>query len=533
MTSRPSRTSRLLGFKGIQLRSSAVDRFADKPAELKALLQQHRLTMAVLSSGNLRLDPAFEAEDLAKHSKNAAVRASDRWTYIQILDEPPKGKTLGADDYKRMGRLLTELGKRTADAGIPLVYHNHMNGMSQPPEGTAAIMEATDPRHVRLLLDVAHYQQGGGDPVKAVARMQDRIQVVHFKDVVSPAPSVEGAPPQPCPVRRAWAGYRQPQSCSVGAGSNQLSGLGHHRAGRDAGQVAHAERLRRDQPRLRRARAPPAALKARVNQKGDIMIPRSSSVLAFGLLGRCSCLRSLLKSPNAGMFRRQRRPDPQKAGLTAEETRAGWKMLFDGKSLNGWRGYKKTDSAGTRWSVEDGVLDARKERWQGHARFARSDLDRDVRSFRARLGMAYRARRQQRDEVARVGGHGLCHRPRVPDDRRRAPPGCEGGAQAADVARSTMCCAASNRPLKPAGEWNLSRVSVRGMTVEHWLNGTKVLSYELGSPALQGGRREKASSRTLRGSATLQKGHILVQDHGDQVWYRDRSRSGRSRQERG
>src|SRR5204863_8420844 len=60
-----------LGFKGIQLRSSAVDRFADKPAELKALLQQHHLTMAVLSSGNLRLDPAFEADDLAKHARNA------------------------------------------------------------------------------------------------------------------------------------------------------------------------------------------------------------------------------------------------------------------------------------------------------------------------------------------------------------------------------------------------------------------------------------------------------------------------------
>src|SRR3954468_20070060 len=53
-----------LGFTGIQLRSSAVDRFADKPGELKALLQEHHLTMAVLSSGNLRLDPAFETEDL-------------------------------------------------------------------------------------------------------------------------------------------------------------------------------------------------------------------------------------------------------------------------------------------------------------------------------------------------------------------------------------------------------------------------------------------------------------------------------------
>ena len=186
-----------LGFKGIQLRSSAVDRFADKPAELKALLAQHHLTMAVLSSGNIRLDPAFEAEDLAKHSKNAQFVRAIGGLHLQVIDEPPKGKTLAPDDYKRMGRLLTELGKRTADAGIPLVYHNHMNSMSQPPEGTAAIMDASDPRFVRLLLDVAHYQQGGGDAVKAVTQYRDRIGVVHIKDVVSPAPAVDGAAPRP------------------------------------------------------------------------------------------------------------------------------------------------------------------------------------------------------------------------------------------------------------------------------------------------------------------------------------------------
>jgi inosose dehydratase len=172
-----------LGFKGIQLRSSAVDRFAAKPEELKALLQKHHLTMAVLSSGNLRLDPSFETDDLAKHAKNAQFVRAIGGVYLQVLDEPPKGKPLDAEDYKRMGRLLSELGKRTADAAIPLVYHNHMNSMSQPPEGMAKIMEATDPRYVRLLLDVAHYQQGGGDPVKAVTEYKDRIQVVHLKDV--------------------------------------------------------------------------------------------------------------------------------------------------------------------------------------------------------------------------------------------------------------------------------------------------------------------------------------------------------------
>ena len=91
-----------------------MDRFADKPAELKALLQQHLTTMAVLSSGNLRLI-RLEAED---SSIRRTPFKKDRDLHADP-DEPPR-ETLGTDDYKRMGRLLTELGKRMADAGIPL-----------------------------------------------------------------------------------------------------------------------------------------------------------------------------------------------------------------------------------------------------------------------------------------------------------------------------------------------------------------------------------------------------------------------------
>ena len=60
--------------------------------------------------------------------------------------------------------LMTELGKRTSDLGVPLVYHHHMNSTGEKPEEIAAVLDAADPKHVRLLFDVAHYQQGGGDP---------------------------------------------------------------------------------------------------------------------------------------------------------------------------------------------------------------------------------------------------------------------------------------------------------------------------------------------------------------------------------
>ena len=60
-----------VGFKGIQLRTSALPEFGDKPAALKELLAKHRLTMVAFSSGNVRIDPEFEAEDIATHVKHA------------------------------------------------------------------------------------------------------------------------------------------------------------------------------------------------------------------------------------------------------------------------------------------------------------------------------------------------------------------------------------------------------------------------------------------------------------------------------
>ena len=80
--------------------------------------------------------------------------------------------------------------------------------------------------------------------------------------------------------------------------------------------------------------------------------------------------------------------------------------------------------------------------------------------------------------------------------------------------------AASNRPLRPAGQFNQSRVVARGKTVEHWLNGTKVLQYELESPALKAAIA-KSKFKDVARFGTPQKGHLLLQDHGDAVCYRE------------
>ena len=172
-----------VGFRGIQLRSEAFAQFGDRPAALKDLLDRHRLTMAVLSSGNLSIDPAKEESEIATHVSHATFVKAVGGEYLQVIDERPKGRAIVADDYRRLGRLLTRLGERTSAVGIPLVYHHHMNSLGEKPDEVAAVLDAADRRRVRLLFDVAHYQQGGGDPVAAIRKYRDWIQVVHLKDV--------------------------------------------------------------------------------------------------------------------------------------------------------------------------------------------------------------------------------------------------------------------------------------------------------------------------------------------------------------
>ena len=177
-----------LGFRGVQLRQSAVATWGDRPAELKALLAERRLALVALSSGVMPLDPAAEKESLAQHVRHARFVREVGGRYLQLLDERPRGRDPVPDDYRRMGRLLSELGRRTADLGISLGLHNHMGNLSQAPDEVARVLDAADPRFVRFELDTAHYQQAGGDPAEAVRTYAGRLLFLHLKDLESPIP---------------------------------------------------------------------------------------------------------------------------------------------------------------------------------------------------------------------------------------------------------------------------------------------------------------------------------------------------------
>lgn len=178
-----------LGFTGIQLRSNVVPRYKDHPEELRRRLEEKKLAVLCFSSGNVSADPERREALLETHLTHARFAKALGSPFLQVTSERPKGRPPTADEYDRLGRLLTEIGRRTLDAGVDLVYHNHMGGYGEAPDEVARVLDAADRHYVGLLLDVAHYAQGGGDPVGAVARHKDRLAILHLKDVRSTPPA--------------------------------------------------------------------------------------------------------------------------------------------------------------------------------------------------------------------------------------------------------------------------------------------------------------------------------------------------------
>ena len=177
-----------LGFAGIQLRDSAVRRWGKRPAELRSLLAERKLTLVALSSGGVTLDPAKEKETVALHVSHARFVKDVGGLYLQVTDERPAGRGPAADDYRRMGRLLTEIGRQAAELGVTLGLHPHMGALSQSPGEVARVLDAADPHYVKLELDIAHYAQAGGNPADAIRTYAKRLLFLHIKDVESPAP---------------------------------------------------------------------------------------------------------------------------------------------------------------------------------------------------------------------------------------------------------------------------------------------------------------------------------------------------------
>lgn len=201
--------------------------------------------------------------------------------------------------------------------------------------------------------------------------------------------------------------------------------------------------------------------------------------------------------------------------------------LFDGKSLSGWRGYKKPDATGSRWAVHDGMLTLPANDGKD-TRGARDIISVDTFdlfelswewkiSQGGNSGLKYFV---LEDRDSAIG-----HEYQMIDDARH--PDAKIGPHRQTAAFYDVLAAPIPRPIKPAGEWNRSQIRVApsrvvpgGTRVYHYLNDVRVLEYELNSAELNAAI-EKSKFKGIERFGKLQKGHILLQDHGDQVWYRN------------
>lgn len=197
--------------------------------------------------------------------------------------------------------------------------------------------------------------------------------------------------------------------------------------------------------------------------------------------------------------------------LTPDEATAGWRLLFDGRSLDGWRGFK-SERPGKDWRVEDGALVLRGKAGDLVTQEAFGDFELTLEwkvAEGANSGVIYRVglgeantfttgpEYQVLDNIKARDNHPASHRAGALYDLQ----GIEE-----DVTR-------------PVGEWNQARIVVRGWHIQHWLNGRQIVDVDLASPA---GKALIAASK-FKGwekFATLARGHIALQDHGDVVSYR-------------
>jgi len=200
--------------------------------------------------------------------------------------------------------------------------------------------------------------------------------------------------------------------------------------------------------------------------------------------------------------------------LSAAEKKAGWILLFDGKTMSGWHGFQITKPA-QGWKIEDNSLHHLAKQHKGDlisdAIFEDFELQWEWKvAPSANSGLKYFV---SEERTAPLG-----HEYQMIDDDHYTKP-LRGTAQGTG-ALYDLLPPGKNLQIRPVGEFNKSRILVRGLHVEHWLNGQKIVAYELGGEILKSAIA-RSKFKGVKGFGDKIKGHILLQDHGDEVWFRN------------
>ena len=255
------------------------------------------------------------------------------------------------------------------------------------------------------------------------------------------------------------------------------------------------------------------------SRRGAAAAAAVAAVAALTILAACAAGREPDPQQEQPPSTTAATPSPSDSQAMSEATptptssRPGdWRLLFDGRTTTGWRGYRsQTMPAG--WQVVDGALTR-----VGPGgdiitvdQFANFELELDwMVAPGGNSGIMYRVT-EEGDNTYHTGPE-----MQVLDDARHA----DGRSRLTAAGSAYGLYPSPAGVVKPAGEWNHARLVVEGNHVEHWLNGQKVVEYELGSPDW---RQRMANSKFTEwpGYGRASRGHIALQDHGDRVAFRD------------
>lgn len=235
-------------------------------------------------------------------------------------------------------------------------------------------------------------------------------------------------------------------------------------------------------------------------------LPRSVRVRAVALAASAAALVACGGAP-AG--------DQEQTVALAEKS-SGWEVLFDGTDLSRWRGYRR-EAVPSAWKIEDGALTLVPGSGEGGDIMTREqygDFELELEwkiSPRGNSGIIYRVVEDYPNSYESGPEYQIL-------DNAGHPDGKNGPLTSA--AANYALYGPSEDVTRPVGEWNHARIVAHGPHVEHWLNGVKVVEYEVGS---EDWKQRVAASKfaAMPGYGKHLKGHIVLQDHGDRVWYRN------------
>ncbi len=220
--------------------------------------------------------------------------------------------------------------------------------------------------------------------------------------------------------------------------------------------------------------------------------------------------------------------------LTEQEEKDGWRLLWDGKTTGGWRSAKAETFSANGWTIQDGVLTVHENKGAESAgggdiitreRFSNFELVADFKiTPGANSGIKYFVQ-PNLDPISGTGakaatGSAIGCEFQILDDERHpdAKLGRDGNRTLGSL--YDLMAAASSKAPNATGEWNTARIVVHGSHVEHWLNGAKILEYERGSEAFRK-LVEQSKYKNIPGFGEWPDGHILLQEHGNEVSFRN------------